>query len=589
MEEPLGPPRPLTNYTIVAVLHTTSHTVAAQTTINYVNHAEVNLSQLVFRLYPNAFRPDGWIQVEEVSYAGTNLTYTVGGDDLTVLTVDLSPPLGPGPLAPGSNLTLTLLYQVQVPNRRDRFGWFHTLSPCELLAYNMGNWHPIASVYDERGWHKAPYTFMGESFYSEAATYDVALTVPEDYVVAATGELESVVPVSGGRRTWHWTTGPVRDFTWCASPHFKTSSIICDGVNVTSYYAEGHSEGGHQVLQVARHCLGIYGDLFGPYPWESLHIVEVDFWAGGMEYPQLVMIDTSLYDYYEEKSWLEYVTAHEIGHEWVPFSIGTDSNAEPWIDEGFASYCELCFAEYVYGPEERANWRSHAEDGYWGFYQSYGDECINQSIPYWESHPGYGSIVYDKACLVYDMLRHQLGNQTFYQAWHHVYQQALHRNIRARDLQDLFEEAIGYSLDWFFEPWVYSSGLPTLSLSAAAAQPGPAGWTLTFQILQEQETPIALNVPILVSTITGIQLVWVWMEAAPLTTHTIQVAGMPLTLALDPEDVILRWGGTDTATVTRFVPSLAPGIIIIGGVLTAIIITVLAVWWYLRRKPKIPL
>jgi len=583
---PIGPPHPITNYTIVAVLHTDSHIVAGQTTINYVNHAGVTLNQLVFHLYPNAFRrKGGWITVGEVRYAGSNLTYTISGDDLTVLTVDISSPPGPGPLSPGGNITLTLLYQVQVPNIRDRFGWFYTTSPCEMLAYNMGNWHPIVSVYDDRGWHKAPYTFMGESFYSEVATYDVALTVPEDYVVAATGELESVTPVSGGRKTWHWTTGPVRDFTWCASPHYRTSSILCDGVNVTSYYAEGHLNGGQQVLQVAHHCLRIYGSLFGPYPWESLRIVEVDFWAGGMEYPQLVMIDTGLYDYYEERSWLEYVTAHEIGHEWVPFSIGTDSNAEPWIDEGFASYCELCFAEYVYGPEERAIWRTHAENGYWSFFFTHGDESINQSIPYWESHSGYVYIVYDKACLVYDMLRHQLGNQTFYQAWHHVYQQALHRNIRAKDLQALFEEAVGYSLDWFFDPWVYGSGVPTLSLSGATAQPGPAGWTLTFQIIQEQEDPIALNVPILVSTTTGSQIIWVWMEAASVTTHTVQLAGMPVTLLLDPEHVILRWGGTEGTTVACL-PYSVTTILVIGGTLIAITAIAITLWWYLHIKAK---
>lgn len=545
-------PHPLTNYTTEAVLQTSTQTVSAKTTVNYVNHAPVSLDKVIFHLYPNAFHPEGYITIESVRYASSNLSYSISGVDSTILNVSLVTAPAPGLLLPNANVTLELNYQIKIPNRPDRFGWYHTTSP-ELLVYNMGNWHPVVAVYDERGWHTAPYIFNFESFYAEAAAYDVHITTPENYVIAATGELQTVT-TSSGTRTWHWATGPVRDFTWCASPHYQTSSILVDEVNVTSYHLAVHSVGGQRALQIANQCLHIFGSLFGQYPWPSLRIVETVPAGAGMEYPQLVMISEGLYDDPSILSSFETVIAHEIGHQWIPFIIGTDSYAEPWIDEGFASYSELVFIEYVYGSVERQNHRRKKFDSYRFFVVEWGDDSINRSMGYWETHIGYGDIVYDKASLVIDMLRNQLGNTTFYQAWQHVYQQAIHRNLRVTDLQRLFEEAVGEPLDWFFDHWVFGSGVITLNIGNATAHQNPEGWTVVFQLSQAQDTPIVLRVPIQVVTTEDIEMVWVWIDAVPVTNITLTTSTLPLWVNLDPEDLLLVQCDTRTLYLGELPP-----------------------------------
>lgn len=586
----LGAPSPITNYTIVAVLQNVTHIVGAQLTINYVNHADVSLDELVFHLYPNAFAASGGgIDMNSVRCAGNNLSYAVGGADNTILTVDLVTPPGPGSLDALENVTLVLNYQVRIPNVPDRFGWYQSPAPQPMLAYNMGNWHPIAAVYDDRGWHTAPYWSVGESFYSDVAAYEVYLTVPDTYEVAATGELQGVT-AGAGTQTWHWLTGPVRDFTWCASPDYATYSASVNGVNVTSYHAAGHTAGGQWVVQVAAQCLPIYGNLFGPYAWKSLRIVEIDFGAGGMEYPQLVMIDKSLYADPSPMSYLDLTTAHEIGHEWVPFSIGTDSYAEPWIDEGFASFTEYCYAEYVYGSSERRGIREYDLNAYWGFALGYGDECINQSVAYWESQSVYAYVrtVYNKAALVYDMLRSEVGNDTFYDAWHYIYEQALHRNIRARDLQRLFEEAAGQSLGWFFDQWVFGSGLVTLSIGGATTYQGSAGWSVVFQIYQAQSPLIALRVPIHVATLGGTVVAWVWMNAEAVTTCQITVPAFPSTVFLDPERLLLCRYGTATIPVVLSPMSALFQQILIAVAVVLVVIGALSYLWYRRRHAQLP-
>lgn len=575
---PLDAPFPLTNYTIVAVLNPPTNSVSGFTKIFYVNHAGVALNELVFHIYPNAFQPSGNLQISSIESGGSGLDYTVTGSDQTLLTVDLVGGSGPGQLAPGEIIEVDLHYDVYIPYRQDRFGWYHRESPYEFLAYNLGNWHPIIAVYDDRGWDTNPYSHMGESFYSDVANFTVHLTVPEDYIVAATGELQSIT-LGSGIRTWHYSTGPVRDFTWCASPQFQTASIMTSTVNVTSYYVTEHEAGGQRVLQVAEQCLDIFGSLFGAYAWPSLHIVETDFWAGGMEYPQLVMIGTGLYDSPDGISYLAVVTAHEIGHEWIPFTLGTDSYTEPWIDEGFASFTEYAWVEYVYGSTARADYRQSDLDRYWEFVEAVQDESINQSMAYWQTTDwyAYGRIAYAKAALVYDMLRHQLGNATFYQAWQDIYTQAIHTNLRARTLQQYFEASVGESLDWFFDQWVYGSGVVTLSLGPSSVTQINNQWLITFELHQSPPSPIRLRVPVTVSFGGLNEEFWVWVEAEDVTVHTIVVGTNPLALLLDPNQLLLCQYITNVVTLSSLpvlLIMIAIGVIVLTVVIVVIVIVI---------------
>src|SRR2546430_5312467 len=91
------------------------------------------------------------------------------------------------PLPPGQAATLELAYSFEVPEHgSDRMG--REQFPGGWL-YEIAQWYPRLAVYDDvRGWNTEQYLGQGE-FYLEYGDFDVAITVPRRFVVAATGTL----------------------------------------------------------------------------------------------------------------------------------------------------------------------------------------------------------------------------------------------------------------------------------------------------------------------------------------------------------------------------------------------------------------
>ena len=89
----------------------------------------------------------------------------------------------PQPLAPGARITIATPFVLRIPASFSRLGHVGT-------SYQMTQWYPKPAVYDNRGWHAMPYLDQGE-FFSEFGAFDVSITLPDNYVVGATGVLQT--------------------------------------------------------------------------------------------------------------------------------------------------------------------------------------------------------------------------------------------------------------------------------------------------------------------------------------------------------------------------------------------------------------
>src|ERR1051325_232672 len=200
------------DYTIRASLDTATHTIAGAETIRYTNNSPDTLRYLWLQLDQNIYRASSrgaFLNPTDARFAcrGFEGGYTIdylravrrigraAGRIPLATTLNgtmLRPALDP-PLAPGGQAELELAYRFEVPEHgsdrmgREQFagGWL----------YEIAQWYPRMAVYDDvRGWDTEQYLGQGE-FYLEYGDFDVAITVPRGFLVAATGTLENPVEV----------------------------------------------------------------------------------------------------------------------------------------------------------------------------------------------------------------------------------------------------------------------------------------------------------------------------------------------------------------------------------------------------------
>ena len=446
-----------TAYKISAVLDTENMTVTAEMDVRYVNGSEAELNELYFHLYPNAYREGarfapvsasdmteayphgktyGGITVSEVTVAGEPCSWEIGGEDENILMISGIELMPGGALDVGVNFTLAL------PETRNRFGHYDG-------KINLGNWYPIAAVYEDGKWRADPYYSYGDPFYSEIADYSVTVTAPSGWEVAGTGSVTAAM--NGDSMTYSFNAEGVRDFALCASDKYTCTEGSAGDVTVRFYGTAPQAESG---LKTVCDAVETFSELFGEYPYDTLSVVVTPFLEGGMEYPSLVMISDEL-----GADMTTEAIIHETAHQWWYAAVGSDQINEPWLDEGLAEYSTTLF--YERNPDYGVDISDRIADAmqsYVLFEDVYSDTpdigVMGRALGEYSSSTEYAFHAYVKGELMFDSLRHILGDDVFFDSLRSYYGNYSGRIADAACLIAEFESGSGMSLTGFFESWL---------------------------------------------------------------------------------------------------------------------------------------
>lgn len=358
------------HYTIEAYLDTEKHVLSAVEYCTYHNQSPCVLETLYLHIYANAFKAETAVFAQEAQAAGIR-EFTALADSLrggvtiasvterdssltfhvreTILEVVL-----PDKLEPGDSVMLSIIYELLIPWKFSRLGYVGE-------HYEMAHWYPTFCVFDQSGWHRDPYHMIGE-FYGEYGTYDIAIDVPGDYVVAATGERIEVNDIAfidalirtgqkkltGERRRVRFLAKNVHDFAWVCDPDFLVEQERVGDVNIQIFYREKNKDAWRNARGYAVDAVTRYSQWYMPYPYKNMSIVN-GYGYDGVEYPQLMILAVGETGVLRYTRLFELVIAHEIAHQWFYGILGSNEVDEAWLDEGFASYAELRYMEDKYG------------------------------------------------------------------------------------------------------------------------------------------------------------------------------------------------------------------------------------------------
>ena len=525
------PTENFTHYKVFANLTWGSYPhVEAWETVIFKNTYSVSFNELhmhawagYFNKYVSGGEPPAFKLYSVVDEANATLTASLVDD--TTLKIQL-----PSALAPDNTFIFTLHFEVNPPQIRDRFG-YGTVHDKPIASF--GNWLPVMAIYENGQWTDYPYTPNGEAFYAKSACFLVNISTPSNMVIAATGSFLGRMNIDS-QTIWMWNATLTRDFTFSASRYFETTSIIHNGVNITSYYVSDDEYVGSYGIVVGANALNCYGKSYIQYPYDRLSIVETPMDYGGMEYPMLVQISDKTYS---SRGYFEIVTAHEVGHQWWAYLSGNDPFKEPWLDEAFASYSEALYTEYTYGWSVYLDYIHGKMERYFmaGFVDK--DPGIYHNMSYWDTHPYYGTLVYTKGAVVVSMLRYVMGNTTFFNAMHTYFKQYAFKIVHIEDFQHVMETEFGKSLNWFFDEWIYHGYLFTYSIMDHSESYYSGNYHIDFTISQSPRNgTMPINVTIYYESSTEVRRIWVNETN---TYFTFETTNKPIKIVLDSDNLIL--------------------------------------------------
>ena len=207
-----------------------------------------------------------------------------------------------------------------------------------------------------------------------------------------------------------------------------------------------------------------------PYPWAKYdQIVIPEFQFGGMEnVTATAQNDTAIlipaWATPEESA--DDLMSHELGHQWYGDLLTIRRWDDAWLNEGFATFMEQIFREEDKGVDEGAIDRLSRHE------QSIeADRRARRPIVYdkWVDGPFelfFSGHIYPKGATILQMLRHQLGDVSFWKAMNHYTTANAYGNVITADLQKAFEESTGRDFKAFFDQWVYGAGFPVFQVSS---------------------------------------------------------------------------------------------------------------------------
>ena len=418
----------------------------------YTNREADDLSDVVFRLFPNA--AGGTCTVSEVTIDGDRAVPTFEGND-TVMRVPLA-----HPLAPEESVEIGLAFDVALPTEFVGWGPFGYVE--RILS--LDTFYPMIPARTDAGWSIDEIPPRGDWTHLDASFYLVRVTAPSALVLAASG-VEIDRRQASDVQTVTYALGPARDFFLAGSEDYETYSDTWEEVEITHFFFPGGESQARLATVYTERMLETYSSIIGPYPYTEFDIATTFMDNGSaMEYPGIVAETIDIYDrsvvYFgvvPSKTMLEVGIAHEGAHQWFYNVVGNDQINEPWIDEALAQYCSFLYYD------ERASYmgRNYKRDWWDRKWERVDRADIPIGMPCrGYSAEEYGPIVYGRGPYFFDALAEAFGVprlDEFLKAFYedHKWSVATTESLRASA-----ERFCDCDLTELFESWVYPTEEP---------------------------------------------------------------------------------------------------------------------------------
>lgn len=544
-------------YDINGYLDTNEHSFTATERLTYYNNSLHTLDTLYFYLYANAYRDAktyyarearkmgdkkyvetktearGYIDIRKVAVGDALLRYNI---EETIMAVLLNQRLNVG-----DSLVVDIEFYVKIPKEFPSFGYW-------AEHYEMTQWYPKICVFDEEGWRHDQLHPLGGG-YGEFGTYDVAIELPGDYVVAATGSMvnaderefldtlatSGIKLPRGERKEVYFHAENVHDFAWACDRDFTVKQYKILNKNVNIFYKSGNEKHSEKMYLYAADVICTYDRWFSEYAYEDLNFVE-GFHQSKATYPQMIILGLK-----EDRltRLFETAMATEIGKQWFNGGITLNVTSDAWLSEGFTTYAAIRYMEDKYGEDNSLikltalpplSLRYFHRLYYYIMHTNQLEKPISAAVKEYIDVPiAYQNSVNSKLALFLFSLERIVGKETFNEILRRYYQTYTFKHTRPHDFITMYEAISNQDLSELFDSFINTTDFCDWRVNK-----------VTENVVEiENKGDLKIPVDLHVTTASGYQVYSIDAKKKIYTVVVPDTLGEVEKVALDPSEYTL--------------------------------------------------
>ncbi len=481
---------PVVKYVIDAQLKPEVRKLSGTEVLTWINTSSAPMDNLRFHLYYNGFRSEKTTFMKEDRYfkkSKKELTHTrfgeikineidlIGGmrtevlthkirylspddsneNDTTVMEISL-----PEPVQPRDSVTLKIQFVLMLPQI------FHRTGQADDYFF-IAQWFPKIGVLQADGAWNCHQFHHNAEFFADYGEYIVGITLPEKYIIGATGNLVKTDKHVDGTVTYTYEEKNIHDFAWTAYPGFKrieekfTMKDSKQETLIELLLSPGHEKAIDRYLHSIKYALYFFDRYIFSYPYRKITLVDPPFKglrSGGMEYPTLITAGY-LRMLPEAFRFSEIVTIHEFIHQYWYGIVGSDEFREAWLDEGVTSFFELEILDEYFKDSASVLDSPFIDIETWETERvSYaallpGDN-VNQYSWQFLNGAQYSANVYAKAAIFLRSLKNLVGKEKMYNFFKYYAENFKFKHPTTSDFIETFNTFMNEDFSWAFDHYI---------------------------------------------------------------------------------------------------------------------------------------
>jgi aminopeptidase N len=300
----------------------------------------------------------------------------------------------------------------------------------------------------------------------EVENMEISVAIPSELVDVSNGKFMGKQDLGDGYTRWNWLVQyPINNYDVSLNiGNYQHFSDRLGDLPLDFYALPEHLEKARTQFAQAKGMIEAYQHYFGEYPFQKDGYKLIEAPYSGMEHQSAVTYGNHFANGYLERDWtgvgisprFDFIIIHESAHEWFGNSITAADVSDMWIHEGWATYLDCLYVEYMYGKDDGLKYTNAYKTKVRNQQPIITQHGINREPPQDQ---------YFKGALFLNTLRSVVNDdKRWWALLHDFYQNFKYQNIMTEDVVGYFNHQTGMNLTPIFDQYLRHTALPTLEL-----------------------------------------------------------------------------------------------------------------------------